>query len=149
MLHAFLLAWLVLSGSIVIWQVILLSFIVGCINSFEVPAHHSFVIEMVASRETILKLGRLIPAAVILFGTGLAVLSFSRIFSLSLVVMIFVGIGTPFTILAGGVISVAGALNFLRKLPELRQIVRPIYVKMGIIPEVAEGIQNASESEIP
>jgi MFS family permease len=153
-----------------------------------------------ASRETVLKLGRLIPAAVILFGTGLVVLSFSRIFSLSLVIMIFVGmglmlqaassntilqtitdddkrgrvmsfytmaimgmapfgslmagwlaksIGTPSTILAGGIISVAGALIFLRKLPELRQIVRPIYVKMGIIPEVAEGIQNASESEIP
>jgi MFS family permease len=343
MLHAFLLAWLVLSGNIVIWQVILLSFIVGCINSFEVPARHSFVIEMVekkedlgnaialnslmfngarligpsiagillaaagegicflingfsfmcviaslilmrlekkepvtiktdlkkdfrdgfsyvfgflpirhiilllalvnmmvmfystlmpvfakeilggdshtygflmgaagfgaligaiflASRETVLKLGRLIPAAVILFGTGLVVLSFSRIFSLSLVIMIFIGmglmlqaassntilqtitdddkrgrvmsfytmaimgmapfgslmagwlaksIGTPSTILAGGIISVAGALFFLRKLPELRQIVRPIYVKMGIIPEVAEGIQNASESEIP
>lgn len=343
MLHAFLLAWLVLSGNIVIWQVILLSFIVGCINSFEVPARHSFVIEMVekkedlgnaialnslmfngarligpsiagillaaagegicflingfsfmcviislmfmqlekketvinntdlrkdikdgfsyvfgflpirhiilllalvnmmvmfystlmpvfakeilggdshtygflmgaagfgaligaiflASRETVLKLGRLIPAAVILFGTGLVVLSFSRIFSLSLVVMIFVGmglmlqaassntilqtitdddkrgrvmsfytmaimgmapigslmagwlaksIGTPSTILTGGLVSVAGALLFLRKLPELRQIVRPIYVKMGIIPEVAEGIQNASESEVP
>jgi MFS family permease len=342
MIHAFLLAWLVLSGNIVIWQVILLSFIIGSINSFEIPARHSFVIDMVekkedlgnaialnslmfngarligpsiagvllaaagegmcflingfsfmcviisllfmklekkepvtkksdirkelkdgfsyvfgflpirhiilllglvnlmvmfystlmpvfakeilggdshtygflmgaagfgalmgalflASRETVLKLGRIIPAAVILFGTGLVVLSFSRIFLLSLVIMVFVGmglmlqaassntilqtiteddkrgrvmsfytmaimgtapfgsllagwlaktIGTPFTILTGGVVSVAGAVLFLRKLPELKQIVRPIYIKMGIIPEVAEGIQNASESEI-
>jgi hypothetical protein len=57
-------------------------------------------------------------------------------------------IGTPFTILTGGIVSVAGAILFLRKLPELKQIVRPIYIKMGIIPEVAEGIQNASESEL-
>ncbi len=343
MVHAFLLAWLVLSGNIVIWQVILLSFVIGSINSFEIPARHSFVIDMVekkedlgnaialnslmfnsarligpsiagvllaaagegicflingfsflcviisllfmklekresvtkksdirkelkdgfsyvfgflpirhiilllalvnimvmfystlmpvfakeilegdshtygflmgaagfgalmgalflASRETVLKLGRIIPAAVILFGTGLVVLSFSRIFSLSLLVMIFVGmglmlqaassntilqtitdddkrgrvmsfytmavmgtapfgslaagwlaksIGTPYTILTGGVISVAGAFLFLRKLPELKQIVRPIYIKMGIIPELAEGIQNASENEMP
>jgi len=343
MVHAFLLAWLVLSGNIVIWQVILLSFVIGSINSFEIPARHSFVIDMVekkedlgnaialnslmfngarligpsiagvllaaagegicflingfsfmcviisllfmklekkdliakksdikkelkegfsyvfgflpirhiilllglvnvmvmfystlmpvfakeilggdshtygflmgaagfgalmgalflASRETVLKLGRIIPAAVILFGTGLIVLSFSRMFSLSFLVMIFVGmglmlqaassntilqtiteddkrgrvmsfytmavmgtapfgsllagwlaksIGTPFTILTGGIVSVAGAILFLRKLPELKQLVRPIYIKMGIIPEVAEGIQNASESEIP
>jgi MFS family permease len=342
MVHAFLLAWLVLSGNIVIWQIILLSFIIGCINSFEIPARHTFVIDMVekkedlgnaialnslmfngarligpsiagvllaaagegicflingfsfmcviisllfmklekkeagtgksdirkelkdgfsyvfgflpirhiilllglvnlmvmfystlmpvfakeilggdshtygflmgaagfgalmgafflASRETVLKLGRIIPAAVILFGTALVVLSFSRVFSISLLVMVFVGmglmlqaaasntilqtitdddkrgrvmsfytmavmgtapfgsllagwiaksIGTPFTILTGGIVSVAGAILFLRKLPELKQIVRPIYIKMGIIPEVAEGIQNASESEL-
>jgi MFS family permease len=342
MIHAFLLAWLVLSGSILIWQIILLSFIIGCINTFEVPARHAFVIDMVekkedlgnaialnslmfngarligpsiagvllaaagegicflingfsfmfvifsllmmkldkkktdrrstdirvelregfsytfgflpirhlilllglvnilvmfyatlmpvfakeilggdshtygflmgaagfgallgalflASRETVLKLGRLVPAAVIVFGTGLVILSFSRSFLLSLIVMIFVGmglmlqaassntilqtitdddkrgrvmsfytmavmgtspfgsllagwlakiIGTPYTILTGGVISVIGALLFLRKLPELKKIVRPIYLKMGIIPEVAEGIQNASETDL-
>jgi len=342
MIHAFLLAWLVLSGSIQVWHIILLSFVIGCINTFDVPARHSFVIEMVekkedlgnaialnslmfngarligpsiagallaaagegvcflingisfmgvivslllmrvntkapeaknsdirkeiregfsyvfgflpirhiilllglvnilvmfystlmpvfakevlggdshtygflmsaaglgalsgalylASRENVLKLGRIIPLAVIVFGVGLVILSFSRIFLLSMAVMIFVGmglmlqaassntilqtitdddkrgrvmsfytmavmgtapfgsllagwlakvIGTPFTILTGGVLSVAGALVFLRKLPELKQLVHPIYVKMGIIPEVAEGIQNASESEV-
>ena len=34
---------------------------------------------------------------------------------------------------------------FLKKLPELKTLVRPVYVKMGIIPEVAAGIQTASE----
>jgi MFS family permease len=152
-----------------------------------------------ASRETVLKLGRIIPLAVIVFGTSLVILSFSRIFLLSAFVMVFVGmglmmqaassntilqtitedekrgrvmsfytmavmgtspfgsllagwlakaIGTPYTIFTGGVLSVAGAILFLRKLPELKQLVHPIYVKMGIIPEVAEGIQNASESEM-
>jgi len=33
----------------------------------------------------------------------------------------------------------------LRKLPELKKLVRPIYVKMGVIPEVASGMQTASE----
>ena len=342
MIHAFLLAWLVLSGNVQIWQIIFLSFLIGCINTFDVPARHSFVIEMVekkedlgnaialnslmfngarligpsiagvllatagegmcflingisfvfviaslllmklnlkkpepkntdiiaelregityvfgflpirhiilllglvnilvmfystlmpvfakeilggdshtygflmgaagfgalmgalflASRETVLKLGRIIPLAVIVFGTALVILSFSRIFLLSAFVMIFVGmglmlqaassntilqtitedgkrgrvmsfytmavmgtspfgsllagwlakaIGTPLTIFTGGILSVAGAILFLRKLPELKQLVHPIYVKMGIIPEVAEGIQNASESEM-
>jgi len=58
-------------------------------------------------------------------------------------------IGTPYTILIGGVVSITGALLFLRKLPELKEIVRPIYVKMGVIPEVAEGIQTASETDLP
>jgi hypothetical protein len=54
-------------------------------------------------------------------------------------------IGTPNTIMAGGIVCILGAMIFLRKLPELKDIVRPIYVKMGIIPEVMSGIQTASE----
>jgi hypothetical protein len=54
-------------------------------------------------------------------------------------------IGTPNTILAGGIICIIGAILFFRKLPELKNIVRPVYVKMGIIPEVVSGIRTASE----
>jgi hypothetical protein len=54
-------------------------------------------------------------------------------------------IGAPYTIMVGGVACVLGALVFLKKLPELKNIVRPVYVKMGIIPEVVAGIQTASE----
>jgi MFS family permease len=150
-----------------------------------------------ASRETVLKMGTIVPAATILFGAGLITLSFSRSFLFSLVLMVFIGlgmmlqsaasntilqtitdddkrgrvmsfytmaimgtvpfgslmagglaktIGTPDTILFGGIATVIGGLIFLRKLPELKTLVHPIYVKMGIIPEVATGIQNASES---
>jgi MFS family permease len=152
-----------------------------------------------ASRETVLRLGKIVPAASILFGCGLIILSLSRIFALSLVLMVFIGlgmmlqtaasntilqtitdddkrgrvmsfytmaimgtapfgslmagglaklIGAPGTILLGGIACIIGALFFLRKLPELRKLVRPIYVKMGIIPEVAAGIQTASDSEV-
>jgi MFS family permease len=151
-----------------------------------------------ASRESILKLGRLIPAATALFSIGLIVLSFSKLFILSGFLMVFIGlglmlqtassntilqtitdddkrgrvmsfytiaimgtapfgsllggflaktIGTPYTILIGGVVCLAGAALFMKKLPELKSIVRPVYIKMGIIPEVASGIQTASEPE--
>jgi len=149
-----------------------------------------------ASRKSVLKLGRIVPASAILFGSALLGLSFSRLFLISLVLMIFIGlgmmmqtaasntilqtitdddkrgrvmgfysmsimgtapfgslmagglakvIGTPWTIFAGGFVTIIGGLFFLRKLPELRAQVRPVYVKMGIIPEVAEGLQLASE----
>ncbi len=155
-----------------------------------------------ASRESVLRLGRIIPAAAGLFGAGLIILSFIKVYPITLILMVLIGlgmmlhtassntilqtiteddkrgrvmgfytmaimgtapfgsliggflaktIGTPETIMIGGVSCVAGALLFLKKLPELKSLVRPVYVKMGIIPEVATGIQTASEpaTEIP
>lgn len=150
-----------------------------------------------ASRKTVLKLGRTVPASAFLFGAGLIVLSFSRLFPLSLFMMVFIGlgmmmqtaasntvlqtitdddkrgrvmsfytmavmgtapfgsllagwlakiIGAPGTIFIGGIITLTGSLIFLRKLPELKAMIRPVYIKLGIIPEVATGIQTASES---
>lgn len=149
-----------------------------------------------ASRTTVLRLGRLIPASTILAGIGLLILSFTHLFPVSLLMMMIIGagmmlqsaasntilqtitdddkrgrimsfytmavmgtapfgsllsgamakaIGTPHTILIFGICTIAGALIFLRKLPELRRIVRPIYVKLGIIREVAEGLQKSEE----
>lgn len=149
-----------------------------------------------ASRESVMKLGRLIPASVGLFGSGLMAIAFMRIFPVALLLMIFIGLGlmlhtatsntilqtiteddkrgrvmsfytmaimgtAPFgsllagflariagtsqTIVIGGLSCLLGAFFFLKKLPELKNRVRPVYVRMGIIPEVAEGIQTASE----
>lgn len=339
MIQAFLLAWLTLAGNIQIWQIVALSFGLGCVNAFDVPSRHSFVIDMVgkkedlgnaialnslmfngarvlgpsvagillaatsegvcflinaisylfviasllmmtmnsgrvnkketkvfselkegfnyafgfspikhllillsvvsltgmsytvvmpvfakeilqggsstygflmgasgigalggaiflASRTTVLRLGRVVPAAAILFGSGLMLLSLSGFFSLSLALMVIIGagmmltaaasntilqtiteddkrgrimsfytmavmgtapfgsllagamakaFGTPVTIFFLGFASIVPAIIFLRKLPEMREMVRPIYIKMGIIPEVAVGIQDASE----
>jgi len=47
------------------------------------------------------------------------------------------------------VACLTGALLFARKLPELRKIIRPVYVRMGIIPEVHSGIQSAAELTVP
>ena len=57
-------------------------------------------------------------------------------------------IGAPNTIIIGGIACIIGAILFFRKLPELKDIVRPIYVRMGVIPEVVSGIQTASEPSV-
>jgi MFS family permease len=152
-----------------------------------------------ASRKTILRLGRIIPVSTAIFGIGIIALSFSRSFLLSAILMIIAGmgimlqtaasntvlqtitdddkrgrvmsfytmaimgtspfgslisgslakaIGTPFTILIGGVVCIAGALYFYVKLPELKAHARPVYVKLGVIPEVVTGLQTASEPSI-
>jgi len=149
-----------------------------------------------ASRETVIKLGRIIPIASAMFGTGLVTLAFSNqlIPALALMSMSGLGlmlhtassntilqtitdddkrgrvmsfytlaimgtapfgsllsgsmaklIGTPVTIFIGGISCIAGALVFYKRLPELKKIVRPVYLKMGLIPEVVSGIQTASE----
>jgi MFS family permease len=53
-------------------------------------------------------------------------------------------IGAPNTLLIGGACCIAGSFVFARRLQALRQKVRPIYIKKGIIPEVAQGIEAAS-----
>ncbi len=42
-------------------------------------------------------------------------------------------IGEPLTIAAGGVVCLLGAAWFASRLPQLRQLVRPIYIERGII----------------
>ncbi len=53
-------------------------------------------------------------------------------------------IGAPRTLTIGGGLCIAGAAWFYTQLPQIRAIVRPIYRKMGIIPEVAKGMEAAS-----
>ncbi len=149
-----------------------------------------------ASRDTLLRLGRMIPAATALLSAGLIALALSRSFPLSMFLIFFTGlgmmvqtaasntvlqtiadddkrgrvmsfytmalmgtapfgsllagwlaqmIGTPWAILLAGTVCMVAALTFYRRLPELKKLVRPVYVKMGIVPEVATGIRSASE----
>lgn len=152
-----------------------------------------------ASRETVIKLGRIIPIASAMFGAGLVAMAFSRHLVPALCLMIFSGLGlmlhtassntilqtitdddkrgrvmsfytlaimgtapfgsllsgglaklagTPATMFIGGLSCITGALIFYRRLPELRKIVRPVYVRMGLVPEVVSGINTASEPVI-
>jgi hypothetical protein len=57
-------------------------------------------------------------------------------------------VGTPVTILIGGISCIIGAFFFYKKLPELKRIVRPVYVRMGLIQEIVTGIQTASEPSV-
>src|SRR5579885_3477131 len=58
-------------------------------------------------------------------------------------------IGAPATLVIGGALCVLGALWFSRELPRVRAVVRPLYAQLGIIPEVATGLQTASVLQTP
>ena len=149
-----------------------------------------------ASRKSVLGLGKLIVFAAILFAVGLASFAVSRNLNLSFISLAVAGFGgitlvascntilqtileddkrgrvmsffavaflgmAPFgsfgagtmagiigprdTLLVGAVCCLIGAILFAKFLPNIREKVRPIYVKKGIIMEVAEGIETASE----
>ena len=151
---------------------------------------------LLATRRSVVGLGRWIAMSTIFLGTGLITFAFSRTMPLSLFFMFLTGFGmismmasgntvlqtiveddkrgrvmsfytvammgmTPFgsllfgfiaghagasiTLIIGGVSCIIGALIFYSHLPALRVVVRPIYVKMGIIPEIADGLQRANE----
>jgi MFS family permease len=55
-------------------------------------------------------------------------------------------VGAPATLLISGSVCLAGAVLYARRLPADRRLVRPIYQELGIIPQLAEGVQNASET---
>lgn len=58
-------------------------------------------------------------------------------------------IGAPATLILGGSVVACASAVFSFQLPALRQVVRPIYAQLGIIPEVAAGIQSASAMQTP
>jgi MFS family permease len=153
-----------------------------------------------ASKKSVLGFGRIIPVSAGIFGFGLVAFSLSRLFPLSLLLMVIIGLGmmlqlassntilqtivdddkrgrvmsfyamafvgtapfgsliagelanvlgAPNTLIIGGVLCIFGALIFANRLPALKKMVRPIYVRLGIIPEVASGIQTATELTVP
>jgi MFS family permease len=146
-----------------------------------------------ASRTSVLGLGKLIVIASSIFGIGLIAFSISRILWLSLLLLVFTGfgmmvqmassntvlqtiveedkrgrvmslytmafmgmvpfgsllagslaskIGAPGTIMISGIACILGSMLFARKLPLLRELVRPIYMRKGIV-------QEKSPSSIP
>jgi MFS family permease len=153
-----------------------------------------------ASRKSVLGLGKIIPLSAAVFGLGLIAFSLSRLFLLSLVLMLITGfgmimqmassntilqtivdddkrgrvmsfymmafmgtapfgsllagglassLGAPNTLIIGGISCVLGAIIFASKLSDLKKMVHPIYVRLGIISEVASGIQTATELTVP
>jgi MFS family permease len=51
MIQALILAALVLTETIVIWQIVALAFFLGLINAFDIPVRQSFVVDMIERRE--------------------------------------------------------------------------------------------------
>jgi MFS family permease len=137
-----------------------------------------------ASRRSVVGLGRVIPMAASLFGAALIVFGFSHLLYASLAILLFIGFGfmvqmassntilqtvveegkrgrvmsmytiafmgmAPFgsllagfsaqrigaqhTVMIGGTVCILGALVYASRLPALREIVRPLYVSMGLL----------------
>jgi MFS family permease len=57
--------------------------------------------------------------------------------------------GAPATVLLCGVATLIGTALFARMLPELRRQVRPIYQRLGILPDIAEGLHRGSAMSAP
>jgi hypothetical protein len=57
-------------------------------------------------------------------------------------------IGAVHTVQLGGAACVVGALLFTRQLPALRRMVRPIYQRMGILPELTSGVPSTAGTPI-
>jgi len=153
-----------------------------------------------AARKSVIGLGRIIPIATALFGSGLIAFSFApqlwvafpclvvagfgfmvqlaasntviqtivddekRGRVMSFYMMAFLGtapfgsllagllssrLGAPHTLLLGGICCTFGAAWFARELPPIRAAVRPIYIKLGILREVAVGLAEAAELSVP
>jgi MFS family permease len=148
-----------------------------------------------ATRKSVLGLGKIIPMMSGMFGAGLIAFAVSRSLPLSLILMLFTGfgmmqqmaasntilqtivsddmrgrvmsyysmafagtapfgslaagyiadrIGAPATLMIGGAACVVGALWFVTQLQRIRHQIRPIYIRLGILPEIAAGIQTAA-----
>jgi hypothetical protein len=54
-------------------------------------------------------------------------------------------IGTPYTVAIGGLLSLAGALYFIWRLPALRKAARPMLEKAGVLEPIAKGLQSATQ----
>ena len=51
-------------------------------------------------------------------------------------------IGVSYTLALSGMLCMAGALWFTRRLPLIRQSSHPIYMRMGIIPQITGSFKN-------
>ncbi|MDR3667814.1 MAG: MFS transporter [Ignavibacteriaceae bacterium] len=51
MVQAFMAAYLVLSGGVQVWHLVLLNVFIGLVNGFDIPARQSFIVEMIEDRK--------------------------------------------------------------------------------------------------
>ena len=58
-------------------------------------------------------------------------------------------LGAPAAVMVGGTACILGGLWFAARLRELRVLIRPIYARMGILPELAAGIDAATRLSVP
>ena len=57
-------------------------------------------------------------------------------------------ISVPTAILLSGSVCIASAAFYMVKLPVIRHLVKPIYQSMGILPQIAEGVEQATNPTV-
>lgn len=57
--------------------------------------------------------------------------------------------GPANTLRIGGLCCMVAAILFARALPDIRAAIRPVYVRLGILPEVARGLETPAELSQP
>jgi len=113
MLQAFVLAALTLAGAVTIWQIVLLSAVLGLINGFDIPIRQSFVVEMLESREDL-------PSAIAM---NSFLVNGARLVGPSAagILIAAVGEGACFLINGASFLTVIAALLAMRVKPIVRQ----------------------------
>ena len=127
MIQAFILAILTITHTINIWHVVILSTILGCVNSLDIPARQSFIVEMVEKREN---LGNAIALNSLMFNAARLVGP-----SIAGVIIAFSGEGVCFFINGVSFLSVIASLLAMNVRPHR---IKP--VSRRIREELKEGI---------
>ncbi len=128
MLQAFVMAALIFTGAVQVWHIISLSLFLGAVNSFDMPARQTFVVEMVEDRRVLgnaLALNSSMVQAARLVGPALAGM-----------IIAFAGEGGCFLINGVSYLAVIASLLLMK----IRPVQQPAAKNSGIIHGLKEGL---------
>ncbi len=127
LIQSLLLAILVLSGHYLVWEILLLSVMLGCINAFDVPARQAMVYEMVDNKNDL-------PNALALNST---MVNLARLVGPAIagIVLETLGGGVCFLLNAFSFLAVIGSLMRMRLVPFV-----PKTNKKNVLVELREGL---------
>jgi len=128
MIQATIIAWLVLSERVEIWQILVLSLLLGAVNAFDIPARQSFLVRMVDKKEDL-------PNAIAL---NSSMVNGARMLGPSVAGMLIAAIGTGVCFLLNAASFVFVILSLLlMRLPEEASG----KVRKSLLGELAEGVR--------
>lgn len=130
MVQAFILAALTLTGVIAVWHIIALGIFLGCINSLDIPARQSFLIEMVEKKEV---LGNAIAL-------NSAIFNAARLIGPTLVGILVAVVGEGVCFLINGISFLAVIVSLLLMKVKPRQIITE---RRHVLHELREGLVYA------
>ena len=136
MLQAFILAFLTLTGNIAVWHIIVMGIFLGCINSLDIPARHSFILQMIEEKEN---LGNAIALNSMMF-------NFARLIGPSIagVLIAITGEGACFLINAVSYLAVIASLLAMDKGVKIRKYKQENY---DIFKDLKEGLDYVLRSQ--